>query len=238
MSSLVLAAATNATGPTSNLTAPALPAHHAPDPNRPIYLAIHVLCMLFAWHFLVPLATLFASPNLRARLFPRDTTSNPRHTLIHRTLMALAILLVIIALVIGWCFLGDRHRILHFSLGTSAGILMVVQAGLGFWRTRITPQDLVRNTGLRKRRDGLVMVHRWLGRLVWIVATINVFVGVNLQKINDVPSLAGYVILTMVAVVLMVGGVFVSNGGGVANAPSSTTNANKLEEKENSLNSE
>ena len=155
--------------------------------ERSYIILLHAMLMAVAWLVIAPIASFFASPNIRRRFFPKDTSSNPRYTRMHRVLMFSVVIFASLGFLIGYAFIGTRTFIVHFAIGTAVLVLMVFQATLGFWRTRIlsaTPPTSGLDRFAKINKNGLSAVHAWTGRVTWMLAAVNVYFG--LQAAPDI----------------------------------------------------
>ena len=170
---------------------------------RMAVIAIHALVLVTAWIFIIPCATIMASPIYRRKWFASDR-SNPWGSRAHKTFMVFAVAFTIIGAALGWFVIGTHSQLPHFITGTLATILMFVQAFLGNWRSRIYPQH-IRDPKMRRKRDALVNMHAWLGRIVWILAVVAIFFGLPIAGYTVGFYIAGYILAGLAAIPVFLG---------------------------------
>jgi len=155
--------------------------------ERKNLIVIHAVFMILAWLYLVPLGSMLAAPAIRVRLFKMDTASVPRHTLAHKAMMTLAVLFLAAAYAIGMRYIStdsDEARP-HKILGDFILAILVAQVIGGIVRGFIDPKSKSTNAvylTLKKYKNELSLGHRYQGRMLWVLAIANVFVGLQLEN--------------------------------------------------------
>jgi len=178
---------------------------------RSAMVAFHAVTMVLTWFVLIPLAALFAAPRIRVRMFSGDINTNPRYTLAHKIAVALALITLVVGLAIGYFFIGTRSFPLHFALGTVIAAVVMAQCMLGMWRTRIHPArrekgvaDTAKVFG-HAHKNAIAKIHAWTGRGVWVLAVINVFLGLHASGYPDEWRLAAGVMVVAALALFLYG---------------------------------
>jgi hypothetical protein len=159
------------------------------SPNYPLIGLFHAIFMAIAWLIVVPIGSVLGMSYYRARMFPRDKQTSPPHTLAHRSTNHVAVLFALTAFVLGYVY--GRHKGAHFILGTLVFVGMVLLVAVGIVLTRLDykKSDYIPIDELHPTQDnaGTVKqffqkhatlfseVHAWGGRVLWILAIINVY---------------------------------------------------------------
>jgi len=154
--------------------------------SRTFMVYAHAACMVIGWLLLVPVGAFFANISIRKRLFPNNTDSNPRHTYAHKAVMYVMLGFVIVGLLIGIFLIGTRTFILHLCMGIGIKVLLVIQKVLGYWRTTIYPTEKPKTAfqvWKKEHKNLITNVHRYNGRLLWLLAVINVYIGLTIFTI-------------------------------------------------------
>jgi hypothetical protein len=173
-------------------------------------LYVHVFAMAFAWMILAPIGALIGNVQLRKRWFP-SIEGNPKHSGPHRWTMVVVSLLCIIGFIVGIAFLGSHTNIAHMAVGIVVFILTLFQSSLGYWRTTIQPTGKP-TTAFEKVSKGnkntISTVHGWLGRVTWILAVVNVYLGIQIYSVWDNPTVTVVVwaIASVIGAILFVTG--------------------------------
>lgn len=177
----------------------------------------HAVLMIVAWLVLVPIGVISVSPSFRKWLMPSDHKT--QHTQLHVIVITIALLFTIISLFIGWIFLGG-HDTTHFAIGTLSFVLMVKQSSIGAIRRIMinsaqnplqTWQDT--KTVISKLKDwcksnkiAIIKTHAWLGRLLWLLAIVNIYVGLSLYTSYGSWFAGLTIVMSLVGTALMVAG--------------------------------
>ena len=202
----------------------------AKDPSqgrRTLIILIHAILMAVAWYLLVPLATLLGAPLLRARFFSNDKSSNPKFTSFHKWVMFAAVTINVSGILLGIFMIGTNSYMTHFILGCVVGVLSIAQSTLGYLRSLIRPTDL-KLTGMRKKRDMYILIHQILGRLVWAMAAVNVFFGLNATSYPSWVRIAAYVVTATAFIPMFIGYVLKYIIGDASSSSSSESSKGNL----------
>jgi len=178
---------------------------------RSIQVLVHAILMTVAFLILTPMGIFFAAPGIREKLFPGNRSSNPRHTAAHRNIMMLVVLLACVAFGIGWFVIGSRSFKAHFFIGTIVAGFVALQCVLGVYRMAIKPGDPRMRDGFMQRfgkenKDYFIFLHEWIGRLVWLLAAVNTFYGLQAFSEFGMPHLIAALALTAIGAFLLLAG--------------------------------
>jgi len=142
-------------------------------------VTVHAVAMALAWLIIVPISSLSIGKDMRRKWFPRNTNANPRHSTFHKYASIAVLTISTIGFIIGFFFISTFTNVVHLVLGSCVLVLMLVQGSLGFWRTNIYPvrQGAWLHRVGRPIKGEIVKAHRWVGKLAWLIAAVNVFFG-------------------------------------------------------------
>jgi len=156
--------------------------------------ALHATCMFLTWLVIIPIAILFASPMIRARLFGGDIYANPRYTLAHKIAVGFASIVMIVGYATGYFIINTGDAPVHCSLGSVVAFMVILQSVMGAWRSAIQTRTYIPPTMVGEKpvpapltppkriwgaqyKNTIATVHAWTGRTVWVLAVANIFVG-------------------------------------------------------------
>jgi Eukaryotic cytochrome b561 len=125
-------------------------------------LNVHAWLMGVSWLILVPIGI------LTMRFFK---TYNPATFQIHRAIMTLSFVAIVIAYALGLAE-GSRSETAHLVVGSVAFALASLQIVGGVFR----PQKG------KPLRNVFYILHSWMGRMAFVLAAVNIFIGLRILK--------------------------------------------------------
>ncbi|RKP25374.1 hypothetical protein SYNPS1DRAFT_28892 [Syncephalis pseudoplumigaleata] len=147
------------------------------------FMIIHGVLMAVGWLIMVPIGMVFGSPAIRRRLFPNNKSSNPPYTRAHRQMQLAAFMMITTAFIIAIVTLtGGVPRGPHGVLGLVVYGLLCLQMGTGMARVVFVKARPARNATekfFKRRKQGLIKTHFWLGTLLLTLAVVNIFLGIR-----------------------------------------------------------
>lgn len=163
--------------------------------NRTILVLVHAIMMFLVWLILTPVAVFFVNVNVRRKLFPQDKDSNPKHTGAHSIIMHTAAIIFLIAVLIGIIGIGSRTFIAHFVIGLVVMVMFIIQVILGRLRQLINPTEKPTSSFsvfLKNQKNTIVGIHSWAGRLAWILAVVNIYLGLRIYPCKLLLRCSGF----------------------------------------------
>lgn len=177
--------------------------------NRTILVLVHAIMMFLVWLILTPVAVFFVNVNVRRKLFPQDKDSNPKHTGAHSIIMHTAAIIFLIAVLIGIIGIGSRTFIAHFVIGLVVMVMFIIQVILGRLRQLINPTEKPTSSFsvfLKNQKNTIVGIHSWAGRLAWILAVVNIYLGLRIYPLGGNAGVIVWGILLGIGVLLFIAG--------------------------------
>jgi hypothetical protein len=143
-----------------------------PAPSQPASTLLGKTIRDWMWHLhglLMCLSFLFLYP-LGASLI---RTSDPRAFNFHWTTQAFASLLVVVGAIVGY-WQSSGISVAHQYLGIGIVVAIAAQIFLG-WRHHVEYLKV-------QRKTGLIRIHVWLGRSIFVAGLVNIVMGLLLRR--------------------------------------------------------
>ena len=137
----------------------------------PTWLQVHIACMMLSWGFLLPIGALMAIS------FRHFFTSPKRWFQLHIAIQLIGVLLNIVGFCIPFLNMALHFTSVHGILGTVVFAMGLAQVLQGFIRP--SKQANEKPTMLRRVWE---MCHKGFGRIVILLAWINIFLGIQMIR--------------------------------------------------------
>jgi Eukaryotic cytochrome b561 len=140
--------------------------------SLPSWLVTHIVCMMLSWGFFLPIGALMAIS------FRGVFSNTARWFTLHVGIQLLGVALSIAGFVVAFVNIATHFKDTHHIVGTVVFAGGLYQALQGFVRPH-KPEKGQEATTLRKMWE---FCHKGFGRIVIVLAWINIFLGVKLVK--------------------------------------------------------